>query len=359
MKAKPVLILIHRWVGLVLALLLLMQAVTGLLLVHKEALEPLATPAVRVAPGPKAGLDAVLASVNAARPDLTLDRIYTPQRTDRALTARMLDVKRRITILIIDPSSARVISTGPIQRYPLQLTERLHVALMQGAIGQVVLLIEGLGLLFMAISGLIVWWPRIRTLRQALTVHWNAGARRRWYDLHLVPGALASVFVAVSAFTGVGMIADPIFKAVVGVAAPVSPPLALPDMPKLAPGQSLASAQSAMDALWTRFPDARLRQIRFFAKERLVGVVMESGRSLNPRSHHLAAVDRAAAGKVIVWEDGDRPLAGDAVLGWMLPTHTGEIYGPARGVIMSLVGLTLLLLTVSGVWLWISKPRRR
>ncbi len=358
MKVKPVLILIHRWVGLVLALLLLLQAGTGLLLVHKEALEPLVTPSVRVVPGPKADLDRILASVNGARPDLTLDRIYTPQRPDRALTARMLDAKRRITILIVDPSSARVISTGPIQHYPLQLSERLHVTLMQGAMGQVVLLIEGLGLLFMAVSGLIVWWPRIRTFRQALTVHWNAGNRRRWYDLHLVPGALASVFVAMSAFTGVGIIADPIVKAVVGAVAPVSPELALPDMPKLAPGHQLASAQSAMDALWTRFPDARLRQIRFFAQERLVGVVMESGQSLNPRSHHLAAVDRAV-GKVIVWEDGDKPLAGDAALAWLLPTHTGEIYGPVRGVLMSVVALTLLLLTVSGVWLWISKPRRR
>ena len=357
---KQVLTIIHRWMGLALAVLVLLQAGTGLLLVNKEALEPLLNPGARVvATTTRASLDAVIASAQAAEPDLRLDRIYTPKRSDRALTARMLDKARHITIVQIDPSTAQVISSGPIQRYPLQLSERLHVSLMQGAIGQVVLLVEGLCLLFMAISGLIVWWPRIKLLKTALTIHVDAGSRRLWRDLHLVPGAIAAVFIAVSAFTAVGIIADPIFKAVVGLVAPVSPGLSLPKMPPPPEGKAPISAQAAMDKLSARFPDGRLRQIRVFGPhERLIGVVMESGVTLNPRAHHLAAVDRAT-GEMTVWADGDHMPSGDAVIAWLLPTHTGEVLGPVRGVLMSLMAVTLMLLVVSGVWMWIAKPRRR
>lgn len=356
---KQVLTLIHRWVGLVLAVLVLLQAGTGLLLVNKDALEPLLSPGARVAPAiRRAPLDTVFANLQAARPDLRLDRIYTPRRADRALTARMVDKARRITIVQIDPSTARVISAGPIQHYPLQLAERLHVSLMQGAIGQVVLLVEGLCLLFMSISGLIVWWPRIELLKSALTIHTDAGARRLWRDLHLVPGAIAAVFIAVSAFTAVGIIADPVFKAVVGLVAPVSPGLSPPKMAPVPAGRTPLTAQAALEKLSARFPEGRLRQIRVFGpRERLIGVVMESGVTLNPRAHHLAAVDRAT-GDMTIWADGDHMPSGDAVIAWLLPTHTGEVLGPARGVLMSLLAVTLMLLTISGVWMWISKPRR-
>lgn len=359
MGAKKVLTVAHRWVGLALAVLVLLQAGTGLLLVNKGGLEPLVHPEVAVAPGAPAPLDAVIASLRAAHPDLRLDRIYTPERSDRALTARMVDERRAMTIALVDPSTAQVLSSGPLTAYPLQLAERLHVSLLQGAAGQVVLLIEGICLLFMAISGVIVWWPRLKLLGQALTIHVGAGPRRLLRDLHLVPGALAAVLIGLSAFTGAGIIAEPLLKPLVGAFAPVGPDLALPDLPPLAEGRQLATAQSAMDKLEARFPDGRLRQIRFIGpSERLVGVVSESGSSLNPRAHHLAAVDRAD-GRMTVWEDGDDQLAGDAVLAWLLPIHTGEVLGWARAAIMSVLALALALLTVTGVWMWAVKPRRR
>lgn len=358
MSAKAVLTLAHRWVGLVLAVLVLLQAGTGLLLVNKAALEPLLHPEVRVEAGARAPLDAVVAALHAAHPQLRLDRIYTPERADRALTARMLDERRAMTIVLVDPASARVLSSGPLSSYPLQLAERLHVTLLQGAAGQVVLLVEGLCLLFMAISGLIVWWPRLKRFGQALTIHTHAGSRRLLRDLHLVPGALAAAFIALSAFTGAGVIAEPILKALVGRFAPVSPDLALPKLPPLADGQRLKPAQSAMDQLAARFPDGRLRQIRFVGPDqRLVGVVMESRSALNPRAFHLAAVDRAD-GRLIVWEDGDRQLRGDAILAWLLPIHTGDVLGWARAGVMSLAAAILGLLTVTGVWMWAAKPRR-
>jgi len=359
MSTKKVLTLAHRWVGLALAVLVLLQAGTGLLLVNKDALEPLVHPQARVEPGRPASLDAVVAALRAAHPDLRLDRIYTPHRPDRALTARMLDKDRAMTIVLVDPASARVLSTGPLTAYPLQLAERLHVSLLQGAMGQVILLIEGICLLFMAISGLVVWWPRLKLLGHALRIHVDAGSRRLLRDLHLVPGAFAAVFIAVSALTGAGVIAEPLLKPAIGAVAPVGPNLVMPDMPPLPPGQDLASAQSAMDQLTARFPDGRLRQIRFVGpNERLVGVVMESANNPNPRAHHLAAVDRGN-GRLIVWEDGDHQLQGDAILAWLLPIHTGEVLGWVRTGVMSLVALTLAMLTVTGVWMWAIKPRRR
>ena len=54
MAAKKVLTVAHRWVGLALVVLVLLQAGTGLLLVNKAALEPLVHPEAAVAPGARA-----------------------------------------------------------------------------------------------------------------------------------------------------------------------------------------------------------------------------------------------------------------------------------------------------------------
>lgn len=352
---------IHKWVALVVALLVIVQAGTGIILANQDVLLPLFNPEARIqSQGPRASLDALIASASDAAPGARFERLIYNEDQSIAIIARVrMPPERTLHIVLLDPNTARVLSTGRAWDYPTQFSERIHVSLLSGAAGMLVLMIEGLALLFLAVSGLILWWPRAGRWSEALTVHWRAPWRRALRDLHLAPGAMLAIFFALSGLTGALIIGEPLVKPVVALVAPVIPER----LPELTPAPEDAtlsmSAQEALEALEARFPDGRLRQVRIIGPaNRLTGVVMTAEDAINPRALHIAGIDRLN-GEMIILTDAHALPAGEAALMWLLPTHDGEIYGPLRRPIMTLIGLGLLLASITGVSMWALKPRRR
>ncbi len=355
---KRILYAVHKPVGLALGALLLLQALTGLAMLHRDGLLALFGPAVDPTL-PHASLDEVIATIRAVHPDGTLERIVYHEDASLPLVARVYPRDSAFFhVAYVDPTIPALISEGPLWHYPLQLVERVHVALLGGRIGPVVLVAEALGLVFMAITGLVVWWPRSR-LHKALRVHWRgAPPLRRLRDLHVVPGALMSLLMIVAGTTGAAIVAEPISEAIVSWFAPVTG-LVMPRLEADAEPVPRVSWQEARELLEQRFPHGRLRQFRFLGSgERVLGVVMVATQATNPRAHHLALVDRWT-GDLAVLADGDALTGGDAFLAWVLPVHTGEIYGPLRALVMSLLGLSVAGMTITGFLMWLRKRRPR
>lgn len=350
---------LHRWIGLTLGLLLLVQSLTGLILTHKEPLAYWFGDAVRADYGRPAALDRIVASIHAARPGDRIERIIYPQHYDLPLTVRTVSPgKSDFDVVTIDPATAHILSSGSLGQSPLQFAERVHVALLTGASGKVILFIEAVGLLFMAITGLILWWPRARRFIAALTVHWRGPSLRLLRDLHVVPGALTAILIMASALTGMALVAPALLRPVVSAIATVSPRVEA-EWPEIDRPANVLSWQDALDRLKTRFPDGKLRQIRLAGDgDRILGVVMIAENAVNPRAHHIGYVDRWS-GKLTVMADGNHLPSGDAVLAWPLAIHTGEAYGPLRGTLMTLMGATLFSMVVTGAWLWLRKRRPR
>lgn len=348
---------LHRWTGLTVGALLLVQAFTGLMLTHKEPLAHWFGDAVRGGDAPRAGLDRIIANVRAVRPDGRIDRIIYPQEHDLPLIARIVPPgSSDFDIVTVDPVDARVIDSGPLWRFPLQLFERIHVALLMGDTGKIILFLEAAGLLFMAITGLILWWPRAGRFVASLTVHWRGPSLRILRDLHVVPGVLTFLFIIASAFTGASLVAPYLLRPVVAAVATVAPKVEA-EWSEIDRPATILSWQDALDRLKARFPDGKLRQIRFAGKDdRILGVVMIAEDAVNPRAHNIGYVDRWT-GTLTVMSDGNRLASGDAILAWPLPIHTGEAYGPLRGLVMTIMGVTLFSMAVTGIWLWLRKRR--
>jgi uncharacterized iron-regulated membrane protein len=349
---------IHLLCGLSAALLLGVQAITGLLLTHQDSLVPLFHPEAHAASeSARAPLDALLATVTQREPTARLDRIQFPSRAGAALVARMLTPDDGMHVVMLDPATGRALSSGPILAYPEQAAETLHGSLMLGAAGKWMVRITGVALLLMAISGFILWWPRRGRLRAALTINLRAPPRRLLRDLHLVPGAVTALFLTLSAVTGVLMTAEPLVYALVARIAPVAPDVDF-DLPPLAPGAPMLSAEDALQRLRARFPGDRLYKVRAQGERSrmIVAVFYAHGRS-NPDALNMAGVDRAT-GKLTVLHDAARLPAGDAALAWLAPVHAGRIYGPLSKLIATLAGLTLLMMTLTGPALWLTKPRK-
>lgn len=357
---KRLLAEIHKWIALIVGVLLIAQAGTGIILANQDVLLKAFHPETRDRfPGLRADLDTLVDQSLAAVPGGRLDRLlYTHEDAGIILARIRSDPGRTLIIVVLDRATAEVLSSGRVWSYPTQLAERLHVSLMSGAPGQIVLLIEGLMLLTLSVTGLILWWPKQRRYAQGLTIHWRAPWRRLLRDLHLVPGALMSLFFALSGLSGTLMVAEPLIKPVVALVAPVLPDLN-PDLAPVAEGaEPVITAQAALERLEARFPDGSLRQVRILADGRLVGVVMVAEAAANPRAHHIAGVDRIS-GDLLVFSDGNDLPSGEAALSWILPVHNGDAYGPLRRPLVTLIGFMLLGSCISGLAMWVTKPRRR
>lgn len=79
----------------------------------------------------------------------------------------------------------------------------LHRWLLANDTGKMIVGICTLLFLIILITGLILWWPKTRTLlRQRLSVKWGAGFKRLNHDFHIVFGFYSLILLFIFAFTG-------------------------------------------------------------------------------------------------------------------------------------------------------------
>ena len=69
--------------------------------------------------------------------------------------------------------------------------------------GKMIVGVSTLLLVFVLISGIVIWWPRTRkALKNSLKIIATKGWRRFWYDLHVAGGMYALIFLLAMALTG-------------------------------------------------------------------------------------------------------------------------------------------------------------
>ncbi|HET6971248.1 MAG TPA: PepSY-associated TM helix domain-containing protein [Phenylobacterium sp.] len=358
MAAKPLLIRLHRWVGLAVGLLVILQGVTGAAvafrhelnrLVHPDAL--VVTPPARLAP-----LTAVAAAAKAAFPDRRLARIDTPVQPDDAYLVRLDSKSGGMAFAAVDPGSARVLRSGPLAAWPVELLFQLHMSLLSGDTGERVVGFTGLGVLFMALTGPFVWWPGRGRIRNGLAVNLAVDLHRGSRDLHRLGGLLAAPVLALTAGTGVLMAWQPWLAPAVSLVAPVAETPA----PKAPAGPCAAphTLDQAVAAAATRHPAQTVKSVRFPGKGgKVVAVYFRALGTSNARATDHVWVDACSA--MVLREKGalSEP-AGSQFFNGLLWIHTGQWLGGVGRVLALLAALTLAGLGVTGFLQWAAREAR-
>ena len=204
----------HLWIGLTIALPLIVIALTGAVMVFEEDLDRALNPALSyVTPGDRPlPLDELVTRARTAHPAAQLGSVTLPEKPHHPLQISATAKDGPFTIAV-NQYTGQVLGTRSSADRESGLARRmhlLHTRLLGGQIGEwVVGLITALTL-FMAIAGLVLWWPR-----KIFTVKTGASGRRINFDLHNVFGLYASAAFLFIALTGM-MIAferwtDPMF----------------------------------------------------------------------------------------------------------------------------------------------------
>lgn len=378
--------LIHLWTGLVFGAILMLLGLTGSALAWNDEFDRELNPALlRVAPGP--GLRAGEPfHMTPARIDAVYQRLMRDARHGKpsmlALPATAGDVVvawyrqtrpagqsawsnavwRQV---MLDPSTLAVTGTrnwgesGLSAPLIMPTLFHLHRYLTAGDVGRVVISIAGVALLLCTVSGIILWWPRMTAsaIWHAVTVRHGGSWPRFSFQLHRAAGFFAAPVLAMLAFSGIYFNSPawvlPVVKAVAPVSDQGRPVNRSADGPTLAPGDAALRAQAA-------FPAARVSRISLPAD---VGAPFEVRlRQAGERRHGPGAtrvsVD-ARSGALLRVIDPLAARGGDRFLGWLFPLHSGEAFGSAGRVFISVFGLAPLMFMATGLVIWLKLRRKK
>jgi uncharacterized iron-regulated membrane protein len=345
--SKRRLLQIHKWCGLAVFAFVLVQAVTGTMLVFRAELAQLIDPAgmVRHTATGAAPLSRIVASVRATYPGFELQRIVFPQARGATYFAHLVNAEGVVRYASVDPGNAAVLRSGSIWRFPIEAALLIHYQLMAGRAGLTVVTLLGAALLVMAVSGVAYWWPRPRPgrWRTAFSINWRLPARAVLRQVHRVLGPLACAIVGLSAATGI----------VLAVALIIGPGSTRSTSPSGLPSVSDANIDAAFALAQTRFPGRSVRDIRMPAPGRFNVFFWAPERQ--PEAVHGVKIDLASLRVAAV-----APAAADRSLSTVvLPIHMGETAGLAGRLIILTEGLALAALAVTGPLTWLLTRRAR
>lgn len=367
------LLLIHRTIGLFAGAVFVLVGLSGAILSFREDIDEwLNAPLMRVEapaqPVYRSPDELLAAAVAEIGPGGTPERLAMPRHPRAAATITYMtetdDLDSVFYELFVDPYTAKVkgrrvsLHGDDTFSQPLiQIIAAFHWTLLLGVNNAYIL--GGVGvLLFLSILvGLWLWRPLSGDWRPGLKIKWGASAERVVYDIHRSVGVFSAAIILVMLFTGVAMIFKPETRAATALLSPVR---ADPDFGKSTPiaGQSPLGVGEAIAIADTVFPDGSLLWALLPSSPNGVYVIGKQTRAEPNRSktYRNVGIDQFS-GKVLYVQDRKSFTAGERFLEWLFPLHSGEAFGEIGRPLTALIGLTPLVLYVTGFLRWRYKRR--
>jgi uncharacterized iron-regulated membrane protein len=354
---KPQLLKLHRWVGLTLALLLTIQGLSGMSLVFRDEIDRAIHPALVVQPAAaRVSVQALMDAVEARHPGVPVSRAEFSAWEDGAVLFKLTAKDGTRWLTAVDPYRGVIVRDGSLAAWPGEWMFLLHDSLLAGPVGETIVGIEGFGLLFLALTGPIVWWPGRKRLKQGFKVVTDRGADLKWRTLHRAVGASIAIVLVMSATTGVLMVWKPEFRDVLRIVTPVTdkPTPKVPEQP----GATMVPLDRLVAKARAEYGATELRQIRFSDGGRVAAIFLESDLTIRAEGAKQIYYDRYDGNDVGHYVSGALPV-GTEIVDWLITLHSGMFGGTATRLLMVIVGFSLAGLSASGLWLWYSRTSRK
>jgi uncharacterized iron-regulated membrane protein len=322
--------------------------------------------------------ETLLAAVVAARPGVAPTGVT--RRADPAAPVTVTLEGNRA--LLVHPYTGAVLGEpSPGLRAFFRATTNWHRWLaLEGAsraTGRLVTGIANLCFLFIVVSGIYLWVPRLWTRLQFAQVLWfrrGLPGKARDFNWHNVIGIWSALPLAV-VIAGAVPISFPWASNLVYRLAGDTPPAAAPraDVPagrgrgerSPAAPPSFAGLDAAWAAADAQVPDWRAMTTRLAAQpDAPITITIDRGYGGQPQKRGTLTVDRAS-GAVTSWDTFDQLSPGRRARSWLRFAHTGEYYGLAGQTVAGLVSAGGAVLVYTGLalawrrcWAWTRRRAR-
>jgi uncharacterized iron-regulated membrane protein len=359
---------IHLWIGLILAIYLIVIGLTGSILVFREELEGLAGlhPRGVQANGPYADPAQVIANLRAALPEGRIISLSAPTKSNPVYIAVVQGRGRREGSgnISLDPATGQILGRTP-RRLPrnwawLGVVRNLHETLLSGVTGRKVNAVLAGFLLLVNLTGMAIWWPGLKAWTRALVVDFARIWRRVNFDLHRAVGFWTLTIVSFWGISGVYFGWSGEARALVNRFSPLVtalPPVVRVEPRPLAPSADLR-AMLAQAAILD--PEATLRQIAFPSNRRApLEISMQRPGTRGAEFADTLYFDPHDGSYLAIWKYGVNQSLGDWIIWLQIPLHFGTFWGLGVKILWATCSLAIPLLCVTGVLMYWNRVLRK
>jgi uncharacterized iron-regulated membrane protein len=349
---RAALLKVHLWVGMAAALFLFALGLSGALLTFEDIIDPaLNASAWYVKPqGTPLKLAQITQAIRVAFPQSTIEELVLPQKPDDTVKIVALQSNGRDVVIGVNPYTGEIVGRRIDQQLrPMLTIRKFHTHLLiRGRSGHTILTIAACCLLGLAVTGIVLWWPRkIFRLR-------GGPSHKVVLDLHQMLGLWSSVCVLLFAVTGIAIeFEDQVNRWAFAIShiPPATWPQSKPpgaSVPPLSPDELLAKAESIA-------PDARPIGVDFDSPNDPALVIMKF-----PEDHlgrTWVILDRYTGDVLRFDNTRAMPVALKYTRMWNQEIHTGEIFGWPTRILACIFSLAVAALAVTGPWIWWNRNR--
>lgn len=374
-RFRTILFWMHLACGVFAGAVVLIMCVTGVALTYEKQMLEWADRRAWTAPSPSAARplspETLLARVQAARPGTAPTGVTL--RADRRAPATVLFEGNKS--LLVDPYTAAIIGEPPasLRSFFRTMTVWHRYIAMEGdhrAFGKSITGGSNLAFLFIVLSGMYLWLPRVWTWIQFKTVLWFRGGlapKARDFNWHNVIGIWSAVPLAIVIAGAVPISYPWASNLVYRLAGDTPPQPAVAQPARMADQAPVTYVATGIDGAWSRaqsqIPEWRTMTTRLAASNGApVVITVDAGYGGQPQKRTTISFNRAT-GVAARTESFAELSAGRRARSWLRFAHTGEIYGligqtvaglvTAGGAVLVYTGLALALRRLAA---WLRRP---
>ena len=343
---------IHLWAGLIAALVLFALGVSGSLMAFENEIDRALNPRLTwINPGAaRLTLREIITKLNTAYPGYDVAGIEPSERNDVAWNAFLTGHAGGHSIAF-NPYNGTILGNESTHNNFTGHVHQFHLRLLAGEAGGNIVTAAAVILLILAITGLVLWWPR-----KLLTVSWRSPWKKLNLEVHQVLGLFSSVFLIVFAFTALVIHWDDAAQHLVNQAARVPGEPHFPALKPLLTGKPAPDFDTIVAIAQRAEADARVTAI--FMDSNPVRVIMKHPDDHTPAGRTNVFIDAYTQRTVLIvdWSTGSPGLR--LVKVWNREIHTGDIGGLPTRILASVISLSLPLMAISGPLIWWNRRRR-
>ncbi len=286
-------------------------------------------------------------------PGASLASVQLPERPDRALVATLHRPDSADVSLVVNPYSGRVLGLEE-DIWSLRPVHDFHTRLLIKSFGSTITGWTAVGLLFLALSGMVLWWPT-----KILSIVRTGSSRRILFHLHSALAAYAWLALIIFGLSAVVLHwqskAFDLVSAATG-AAPVPDGSGLPRASCSA--DSAAGFDRLLAAARAAEPGARATWIQGGeAPGDAVRVVLKYPEDRTPAGRTVVYLNPCDGAVLSAVSSRTAPLAYRLVRQWNRELHTGDLWGWPTRILAFLFSLTLPVIALTGPLLWLSRRK--
>jgi len=205
----------------------------------------------------------------------------------------------------------------------------------------------------MSVTGLFVWWPGRSNWRRAFTVDFRRQWKRVTFDLHSAVGIWTLSLVMMWAVTGVYFAFPAAFRSAVNRISPITVTRAPRSNPSRVGQLAAPTWRALIDKARQQAPGQHVARVVVPSNATAAFLVMFSSARPTPVGAELTPVylDQYT-GELLPQTTLPERTAGDVIVAWVAPLHVGAFGGPGVRIAWLVLGLSPLLLFVTGLIMW-------